>query len=49
MSELSMEAQNDEKVMYYMFKLLNALECIFSTFIFYFIGSLIEESNWLLT
>ena len=44
MSELSMEAQNDERVTYYMFALLNGLECIFGTFVFYFVGSLIDQS-----
>ena len=44
MSELSVEAQNDERVTYYMFALLNGLECIFGTFVFYFVGSLIDQS-----
>ena len=44
MSEMSLEAQNDEKVTYYMFTLLNGLFCIFTTLIFYFVGYLINKS-----
>ena len=47
MSEMSLEAQNDEKVIYYMFALFNGLECIATTFIFYFVGSLIDQSTYL--
>ena len=45
MSELSLEAQNDEKVIYYMHALLNGLECIITTFLFYSVGYLIEKSR----
>ena len=44
MSEFSLEAQNDEKTIYYMYTLLNGLECIATTFLFYFVGYLIDES-----
>ena len=47
MSEMSVETQNDERVTYYMFALLNGLECIFGTFVFYFVGSLIDQSIYL--
>ena len=49
MSEFASEAQNDEKILYYMYAILDILECIATSVIFYLVGYLIGESTKTLT
>ena len=49
MSELSLEAQEDEKVLYPMIALGNVFECLTNIFILYLVGYLIDESTNSLT